>query len=282
MEHPLAPPIDFPLEEVKRRIKSVQSVSGIFIESALKLQKDLKTFSFSTEIEERDQIHKADEMMGKFIVEYLRQNFPSDSILSEDHYKHEGNNSFRWVLDPIDGSMNFVRGIPLYCVSIGLEHRESPVAGVVFAPGLSTKYSAILSQGAFKNGLRIDVSNTESLARAMLVPSFPTNRKEILNEVISDITAFISCGRSMRRTGSFVLDTCWVAEGLLDGIWEKGVKLWDTAASSVILMEAGGKLTDFNGKHFLSGNSEVVVSNGKVHSQIVDIMRNVRDSIGRN
>lgn len=170
MEHPLAPPIDFPLEEVKRRIKSVQSVSGIFIESALKLQKDLKTFSFSTEIEERDQIHKADEMMGKFIVEYLRQNFPSDSILSEDHYKHEGNNSFRWVLDPIDGSMNFVRGIPLYCVSIGLEHRESPVAGVVFAPGLSTKYSAILSQGAFKNGLRIDVSNTESLARAMLVP----------------------------------------------------------------------------------------------------------------
>ncbi|EKQ83513.1 hypothetical protein LEP1GSC064_2539 [Leptospira kirschneri serovar Grippotyphosa str. Moskva] len=75
MEHPLAPPIDFPLEEVKRRIKSVQSVSGIFIESALKLQKDLKTFSFSTETEERDQIHKADEMMGKFIVEYLRQNF---------------------------------------------------------------------------------------------------------------------------------------------------------------------------------------------------------------
>ncbi len=165
MEHPLAPPIDFPLEEVKRRIKSVQSVSGIFIESALKLQKDLKTFSFSTEIEERDQIHKADEMMGKFIVEYLRQNFPSDSILSEDHYKHEGNNSFRWVLDPIDGSMNFVRGIPLYCVSIGLEHRESPVAGVVFARDSVQN----IPQSYLKVHLKTDLESTSLTPNPLLV-----------------------------------------------------------------------------------------------------------------
>ncbi|TGK07142.1 inositol monophosphatase [Leptospira semungkisensis] len=278
----LAPPIDFPLEEVKKRVKSVQSVSGLILESARKLQKEIRVFGIVSDSEEKDRITKADELMGKFLIDFIRQNFPNDSIISEDYFRYEGSNSFRWVLDPIDGSMNFVRGIPLYCVSVGLEHRETPVAGVVFAPELDTRYSAILSQGAFKNGLRIDVSNTDALARSLLVSSFPTNRKEILNEVISDITAFISCGRSMRRTGSFVLDTCWVAEGVLDGIWEKGVKLWDTVASSVILTEAGGKLTDFQGKHFLSGQAEVVASNGKIHKQIIDILRNVRLSIGRN
>ncbi|PJZ71056.1 inositol monophosphatase [Leptospira perolatii] len=278
----LAPPIDFPLDEVKKRIKSIQSIAGLVVDSAQKLQKELRVFGLVSESEEKDRIHKADELMGKFLVDFLRQNFPNDSIISEDHFRYDGSNPFRWVLDPIDGSMNFVRGIPLYSISIGLEHRETPVAGMVFAPGLDTRYSAILSQGAFKNGLRIDVSNTDALARSLLVSSFPTNRKEIMNEVIADITAFISCGRSMRRTGSFVLDTCWVAEGVLDGIWEKGVKLWDTVASSVILTEAGGKLTDFQGKRFLSGQAEVVASNGRIHSQIIDILRNVRISIGRN
>lgn len=282
MDTKLAPPIDFPLEEVKRRMRALHSISDLIIEAAKKLQKELRIFTHVTDSEERERMDRADQSLGDFLLEYIQKQFPEDSVLIESQTEIEGSNSFRWVLDPVDGTMNFVRGIPLYGISIGLEHRENPVAGTAYIPALGDRYSAILSQGAFKNGLRIDVSATQSLSRSLLVSSFPSNRKEILNEVIADLSAFISTGRSMRRTGSFVLDVCWVSEGRLDGIWETNVKPWDTSAVYVILTEAGGKITDFQGNHYLPNFTEIVASNAEVHNQIIETLRTVRSSIGRN
>ncbi len=278
----VSPNMEFPVDETHRRLTYLLQCAKFFMEQALKLQAELRVRSLISDHEERELMRQADLRMEKILLDTIQKNFPEDSILSEEAGFTQGKGNFRWVVDPIDGSMNFIRGIPLFAISIGIEHRDSPVSGMVLLPSFDTVYSAIFGEGAFKNGNRISVSRTEELQHSLIVSSFPTNRKDVLSELMSEIAAFIASGRSIRRTGSVVLDICWLAEGVMDGLWEKDIKIWDTSAASVILKEAGGQITNFRGENFLSGQTEIVCSNGIIHKQIVEILRKVKSGYSLN
>ncbi|MBE7413228.1 MAG: inositol monophosphatase [Leptospiraceae bacterium] len=278
----ISPQMEFPIDETHNRLRYISKFTNFFMSEALKIQSDVKIQSLVSDHEEKERMKQAEYRMEKVIIDTIQKEFPQDSILSEEAGFSEGKGNFLWVIDPIDGSMNFVRGIPLFSISIGIEHRETPVAGFVLLPALHTVYSAIYGEGAFKNNNRILVSKTEELQHSLIVSSFPTNRKDILSELMSEITAFIASGRSIRRTGSLVLDICWIAEGVLDGLWEKGIKVWDSSAASVILKEAGGQITGFTGDRFLRGQSDIVCSNGIIHSQIIEILKKVKSGYSLN
>ncbi|WCL49555.1 inositol monophosphatase family protein [Leptospira sp. GIMC2001] len=274
--------IEFPMDQTQRRVEVIKANSPGFMLAARKLQKELRLFRAKNDQEEKDHINSSDRMMGDFLMDFFIKSFPKDSIVMEDKEAIQGSTGFKWVIDPIDGSMNFVRGLPMYAISIGLEYREGPVAGVVLVPCLEDIYSAILGEGATKNGDTIFPSSTTELSRSIFAPNLPSHRAKQINEIMSDLTALVTYARSIRRSGSVVLDLCWIAEGCLDGLWEKSVKHWDLCATSVILNEAGGKITDYDGKHYWNGLPEIVATNSFLHEPILEVLKNARLSIGRN
>lgn len=273
---------DFPLEETLRRLSSILQQKEMWRSKALEIQNTLSKNHFTSDKEEKDAMSQGDFQMGQVLVAFLRNTFPKDGILCEDLEEIQSQNSFRWVIDPIDGSMNFVRGNPLFAVSIGLEHRETAILGMILLPGLSSCYHAIMGEGAFKDGKKIQVSQTPSLSLGMFTPHLPSVRHNIVKEVVSDLTAFLAYARSFRRSGSFILDLCWLSEGLLDGIWENRLQLWDVVAGTVILREAGGSITDLEGARYLTGNKEAIASNGILHAEILKLINSSRSNFGRN
>ncbi len=274
--------INFPLDETHKRMEILRANAPGFMLYARNLQKEMKEYEPRTDIEEKEHISKADQIMGDFLLEFLKRSFPFDGILMEDKEPEYSRSGFRWVVDPIDGSMNFIRGLPLYAISMGLEHRETPVAGLVLVPALEDAYFAILGEGATKNGESIFPSVVSEISRSVFTPNLPTQRAHEIPEIMADLTALVTYARSIRRSGSVVLDLCWIAEGCLDGIWEKSTKHWDLCACSVILNEAGGRITDYNGKHYWIGLPEVVATNGIIHDAILEVLRKARSNLGLN
>jgi len=276
------PTINFPVDEVVKRVEFLKARADFLFQKAFSVQKELVLVRPKSDAEEKHIIKEADVRLGEEFVLLLQKAFPLDSILCEDREPIEGNSDFRWVIDPVDGSMNFVRGIPLYSISFGIEHRETPVGGVVLVPPQAAVYSAVLGEGAQKNGETIFTSSVHELSRAIFSPNLPTKRAHFLQEIMADLSGFLTYARSFRRTGSFVLDCCWIAEGLMDAIWEKSVKHWDISATTVILGEAGGKMTDLEGKHYMTGLPELIASNGILHEEIINLLKKVRNTTSWN
>ncbi|EOQ88762.1 inositol monophosphatase family protein [Leptospira yanagawae serovar Saopaulo str. Sao Paulo = ATCC 700523] len=276
-----SPTINFPVDETIKRIEYVKANAMGIIHEAKKIQREVSAIRSDTDADEKERIDAADGKLGEILIRFLQKSFPKDGILCEDKPPIDGG-EFKWVLDPVDGSMNFVRGLPLYAISFGLEHRETPVGGVVIVPPQESVYSAVMGEGAFKNGEQIVTSRVSELNRAIFSPNLPTKRAHMIQEIMADLSGFLTYARSFRRTGSFVLDSCFIAEGVMDAIWEKTVKHWDVSAISVILSEAGGKLTDLNGVHYYTGLPELVASNGVLHSEILKLLKTVRSTVSRN
>ncbi|TGL65445.1 inositol monophosphatase family protein [Leptospira jelokensis] len=276
-----SPTINFPVDETIKRIEYVKANAMGIIHEAKKIQREVSAIRSDTDADEKERIDAADGKLGDILIRFLQKSFPKDGILCEDKPPIDGG-EFKWVLDPVDGSMNFVRGLPLYAISFGLEHRETPVGGVVIVPPQESVYSAVMGEGAYKNGEQIVTSRVSELNRAIFSPNLPTKRAHMIQEIMADLSGFLTYARSFRRTGSFVLDSCFIAEGVMDAIWEKTVKHWDVSAISVILSEAGGKLTDLNGVHYYTGLPELVASNGVLHSEILKLLKTVRSTVSRN
>ncbi|PJZ46873.1 inositol monophosphatase family protein [Leptospira brenneri] len=276
-----SPTISFPIDETIKRIEYVKANAMGIIHEAKKIQREVSSVRSETDADEKERIDSADGKLGDILIRFLQKSFPKDGIICEDKPTIDGGD-FKWVLDPVDGSMNFVRGLPLYAISFGLEHRETPVGGVVIVPPQESVYSAVMGEGAYKNGEQIRTSRISELNRAIFSPNLPTKRAHMIQEIMADLSGFLTYARSFRRTGSFVLDACFIAEGVMDAIWEKTVKHWDVSAISVILTEAGGKLTDLNGVHYYTGLPELVASNGVLHSEILNLLKTVRSTVSRN
>ncbi|EMY70353.1 inositol monophosphatase family protein [Leptospira vanthielii] len=276
-----SPTINFPVDETIKRIEYVKANAMGIIHEAKKIQREVSSIRSETDAHEKERIDAADGKLGDILIRFLQKSFPKDGIICEDKPTIDGGD-FKWILDPVDGSMNFVRGLPLYAISFGLEHRETPVGGVVIVPPQESVYSAVMGEGAYKNGEQIHTSTISELNRAIFSPNLPTKRAHMIQEIMADLSGFLTYARSFRRTGSFVLDACFIAEGVMDAIWEKTVKHWDVSAISVILAEAGGKLTDLNGVHYYTGLPELVASNGVLHSEILNLLKTVRSTVSRN
>lgn len=224
-----------------------------------------------------DLVTQADIASEKAIIATIRQAFPDHAILAEESGMTNENHEALWVIDPLDGTTNFAHGLPAFCISIAFAHCDEIVMGMVFNPRNAEIFSAIKGRGAFLNERPIHVSETQSVADSLLVTGFPYNVREKTDTVIQRLTQCLTAAQGIRRLGSAALDLCWVACGRFDGFWEEDLKPWDVAAGTLIVQEAGGRVTDFSDHTYLAlarkEGDEILATNGHIHSQTVALMQ---------
>ena len=227
-------------------------------------------------VEHKDSVNlvtDADRRAEEAIVHTIHTEYPSHQILAEERgLQTEGQSPFKWVIDPLDGTTNFVHGFPAYCASIGLEYQGRCILGVVFDPTRQELFVAEADRGAFLNGTQIHVSRTPKLDEGLLVTGFAYDIRESPNNNLDHFARFALRAQGIRRTGSAALDLCYVAAGRFDGFWELKLHPWDTAAGTLMVVEAGGQVTDFKGGPFSIYRQEIVASNGFIHDAMLAVL----------
>ncbi|XOV79384.1 MAG: inositol-1-monophosphatase [Aestuariibacter sp.] len=216
-----------------------------------------------------DFVTKVDKDAEQAIISKIQQSFPDHSFVGEEGGLVEGNPDYKWIIDPLDGTTNFVKGIPHFCVSIALQYKGKTDQGVVFDPLRGELFTASRGAGAQLNGFRIRTGQRKELANTVLATAFPFKDKNLLANTMESFSGiFMHCG-DVRRTGSAALDMAYVAAGRFDGYWERGVKPWDIAAGELLVRESGGLVTDFSGGHDVFAKGEVACGNPKIVQALV-------------
>ena len=214
----------------------------------------------------QDLVTAADLASEKHLVEAIAQAFPDDGILAEEGSSKESVSGWQWILDPLDGTTNFVHAFPYFMVSIGLSYRGERTLAVCYGPVYDELFAAQLGRGATKNGERISVSDTDLLSGALVATGFPYNRSEFVDELLAPLGRALRTTHGVRRCGAAVYDQCHLAQGSLDVFYERNLSPWDLAAGTLIVEEAGGLVTGFQGAFDLYGK-DVLISNGKLHAE---------------
>jgi myo-inositol-1(or 4)-monophosphatase len=218
-----------------------------------------------------DLVTEFDPKAEAEIVRIISTAFPSHQIIAEEGSSGGKHPDYCWYVDPIDGTTNFAHGLALTCTSIALAEHGELVLGVVYAPAMNELFVGVKGQGATLNGEPIHVSDTDSLMRSLVATGFPYDRS-LVSYNVRCWEAFMHAAQGVRRDGCAALDLCNVAVGRYDGFWEYGFGLWDMAAGSVIIREAGGTMTLPNGDPLLGVSRDVVASNGLIHQEIVKVL----------
>ncbi len=224
---------------------------------------------------EIDLVTQYDRDAQKSIVLALSKQYPDYGILSEEDVNVEPDRPVRWIIDPLDGTTNFAHGLPIWAISIGLEADREIVLGVVYDPNRYETFTAVKHRGARLNGRRICVSRVGKLDRSLLVTGFPYDIRRSKENNLRQFSEFAIRARAVRRLGSAALDLCYTACGRFDGYWELKLSPWDQAAGSLILSEAGGRITDFAGRPFSIYGDEVLGTNGLIHRQMMKILTRI-------
>lgn len=214
-------------------------------------------------------VTEADHAAEKAIMETIRQQFPDHFILSEESGEMATPSEYKWIIDPIDGTVNYAHGIPICCVSIALEHKGQMIMGAVYNPLIDEFYMAEKGKGATLNGEPIQVSDKTTVMDSCLVTGFPYTYLDMPNGPLDVFERFIRKGVPVRRLGSAAMDLCWVAAGRFDGFYEHKLSPWDSAAGFLIVEEAGGKLTDFKGNYYSPYQERILATNGKIHDEML-------------
>src|SRR5579863_860864 len=217
---------------------------------------------------EADLVTVADRNSETLIRERIGQHWPTHDILGEEGGLRDTGSDYRWYVDPLDGTTNFAHGFPVFCVSMALEHKGQRIAGVVYDPTRDEMFAAEKGSGAFLNQQRIQVSATDKLAESLVATGFPSHKRH-KNPNIHFYHQITLRTHGVRRAGSAALDLCYVASGRFDGFWEFNLNPWDTAAGALIVEEAGGKMSRFDGSPFELDSRETLASNGLVHEALV-------------
>lgn len=215
-----------------------------------------------------DLVTEVDLSAERAVIAVISAVFPGHRIAAEESGRGEGDSEYLWWIDPIDGTTNFVHGYPFYSVSIALEFRGVMIAGVVYDPVRGETFEAFRSGGARLNDREIEVSPVASLSDALLATGFPYDRSD-RGRALALAAGFLPRIQGLRRDGSAALDLAYVAAGRLDGFWERGLKPWDTAAGSLLVEEAGGRVSDFRGGKFDLLRGEIAAANPKIHPQLI-------------
>lgn len=221
-----------------------------------------------------DLVTNADKQSELKIAEVIYKYFPDHNILGEEGGDRRIKSDYVWIVDPIDGTINYAHSVPIFCVSIALEVKGEVIMGVVQSPVTNEKFWAIKGEGAYLNGKKISVSETEHLKDGLLVTGFPYGAKDNMDHCIDHFVNFVRLGFPIRRLGSAAMDICYLACGRFDGFWEVNLNAWDVAAGYLILMEAGGKVTDFSGIVYSIYNKQILATNGrKIHEEMIEVLR---------
>ncbi|MFT3909772.1 MAG: inositol monophosphatase family protein [Ferruginibacter sp.] len=217
-------------------------------------------------------VTEADHASEKAIIEAIKKDFPDHFILSEETGAIPSQSEYKWIIDPIDGTVNFANGIPICCVSIGLEKDGEMILGAVYNPLMNEFFFAQKGFGASLNDKKISVSSKTEVAKSCLVTGFPYTYLDAPNGPIQVFEKLIRKGIPVRRLGSAAIDLCWVAAGRFDGFYEHNLQAWDSAAGFLIVEEAGGRVTDFKGNYFSPHQPHIIATNGKIHDELLKVV----------
>jgi myo-inositol-1(or 4)-monophosphatase len=223
---------------------------------------------------EIDLVTEVDLAIEREFRQTIAARFPEHSILGEEF---GGSQTIPegpcWVFDPLDGTTNFAHGVPIFCASLALEVDGVAEVGAVYDPTRRELFTAERGLGAWLNGQPIRVSDTSQLVDALLVTGFPYDVHNRVDEIVGLFGAFVGRARAVRRLGSAAIDLAYIAAGRMDGFWESDLKPWDMSAGSLIVAEAGGRVTAMDGSPFSSRGRHVLASNGALHEAMLDVCR---------
>ena len=220
-------------------------------------------------------VTEADLASEALIIERIKSHYPKHEILAEEAGNAvtiDGEAEWKWIIDPLDGTTNYAHGYPCFAVTIALERHGEVVVGVTFDPTRNELFAAEKGRGATLNGKPIRDSDTDSLGASLIVTGFPYDFKR-KDDFARHLTAFLLSSRGVRRDGSAAIDLAYVACGRFDGFWEEGLNPWDMAAGKLLIEEAGGWITDYAGDPFNIYTPPVVASNGRIHNEMLGILR---------
>jgi myo-inositol-1(or 4)-monophosphatase len=220
-----------------------------------------------------DLVTEWDLKSQEWITSRIKARFPDHDFLVEEGGLERRSSSLCWVLDPLDGTTNFVHGFPVYCVSLALLEGKEILLGLIHNPELKETYWAIKGQGAFCNGRPIRVSAVPRISQSLLATGFPYNIKKTHRRVVRRFENVLARSQGVRRPGSAAMDLCWVAGGVYDGFWEEYLKPWDTAAGILLVEEAGGRVTDFSGRSGPLFKKQILATNGQFHQELLELLK---------
>ena len=212
----------------------------------------------------------------QLIRDRIATHYPRHEVLAEEGGLAESVSDYRWVIDPLDGTTNYAHGFPVFSVSIGLEYQRETVLGVVYDPMRDELFTAERGGGAALNNRPIRPSSTPDLVHSLLSTGFPYDIRTSTLTNLDHWANFAMNAQALRRIGSAALDLCYVACGRFDGFWELSLSPWDMAAGALIVAEAGGRVTDFQGNQFSNYKPDVIASNGLIHGRMVEIIAGTR------
>jgi len=222
-----------------------------------------------------DFVTKVDKWSEAVIMQTIRDKYPTHLFLSEEMLKQEADKGYRWIIDPLDGTTNFIHSYPMFSVSIGLEFNGEIIMGVVFDPVRDELFHAIKGKGAYLNNAPVRVSDTGKADRALVATGFPFRRKELIDPYIGLFKRVFHDVADLRRAGSAALDLAYVACGRLDGFFEFALSPWDIAAGSLLIIEAGGLISDFGGGASYLETGNIAAGNKALHGILVGHIRSV-------
>lgn len=234
-------------------------------------------FTISNKEGVNNLVTEADHASEKAIIDVIHKEFPNHHILSEETGEIVQDSNYKWIIDPIDGTINFAHGIPLNCVSIAIEYHGEIVMASVYNPHLNEMFFAEKGKGATLNDKSINVSEQSQAIKSCLVTGFPYTYINMPNGPLEIFERFVRKGVPVRRLGSAAIDLCWVACGRFDGFYEHKLEPWDSAAGYLIVEEGGGKVTDLEGNKFSIYQHKVLATNGKIHDEMVNVINNRKE-----
>ena len=218
-----------------------------------------------------DLVTDVDKQAQERIVSAIEAQYPDHGILAEEGYRKDAKSGYTWIIDPLDGTTNFVHRLPVYAVSLALYQDGQPRVGVCYNPAAGELFAAAAGRGATLNGAPIKVSATAEMVNALVVTGFPY-RSQNLSEISARFFRVITQAQGVRRLGAAAIDLCYVACGVFDAFWEEGLAPWDMAAGALILTEAGGKITNLDGTPFDLARGTLAASNSRLHDDLLRLM----------
>lgn len=214
-------------------------------------------------------VTSADKETEALIIKEIKKKYPTHTIVAEETGKHKNDPTYEWIIDPIDGTTNFAHSYPFFCTSIGFAKKGVVQFGLIYNPVTDELFTAKKGKGAKLNGKKISVSKSKTLKESLLTTGFPHDKKSSKHKNFALFRNLTLNSHGVRRDGAAALDLCYVAAGRVEGFWEQKLNAWDVAAGTLILTEAGGKVTKYDGSKYSIYDKEILATNGKIHKELM-------------
>jgi len=267
------------MDEIQKN--NFSKITLIAIQAALKASEVLiKGFRNTLEIKKKEGKHNLvtqyDLLSEKTIISFIKEKFPNHSILSEECGQIKKNNEIEWIIDPLDGTVNFAHSIPMFAISLAAKKKDDIISAVTYHPLIKELFIAEKGKGAFLNGEKLIVSQTKKLDDSILATGFPYNLIKNPNKCTEHFVNILNLGIPIRRIGCASLDLAYVAAGRFDGFWETGLGPWDLAAGKLLIEEAKGKVTHWDGSEvILKNKNAIIATNSYIHLEILKLFKKI-------